>query len=120
MLIQVLASSLRKYLLTITNLTIKNVGLILSLESPPDIICLTETWLTDNDKNESWLISGYNQCCTKSRKTLGGGVMIQIRNTCCILNQIKMPFDEGIIATISKNYFKFSVGVVNAVRREVR
>ena len=31
-----------------------------------------------------------------------------------------MPFDEGIIATISKNYFKFSVGVVNAVRREVR
>ena len=87
-------------------------ALILSLEYPPDIICLTETWLTDNDKNESWLISGYNQCCTKSRKTLGGGVMIQIRNTCCILNQIEMPFDEGIIATISKNYFKFSVGVV--------
>ena len=88
-------------------------ALILSLESPPDIICLTETWLTDNDKNESWLISGYNQCCRKKRKALGGGVMIQIRNTCCILNQIEMPFDEGINATISKSYFKFSVGVVH-------
>ena len=27
-------------------------ALILSLESPPDIICITETWLTKNDPSE--------------------------------------------------------------------
>ena len=43
-------------------------ALILSLESPRDIICITDTWLTKNDTSESWLINGYNQYFTKIAK----------------------------------------------------
>ena len=35
-------------------------ALVHSLESLPDIICLTETWLSDNDDIDSLLVPGYN------------------------------------------------------------
>ena len=43
-------------------------SLFLSLESPPDIICITESWLTKNDPSESWLINSYIQYFTKIAK----------------------------------------------------
>ena len=78
-------------------------ALILSLESPLDIICITETWLTKNDPSESWLINGYNQYFTKNRETTGGGVMIQARNTCCLLNQLDSFSEENLTVDILKN-----------------
>ena len=51
-------------------------SLVLGLESPPAIICITETWLNENDDPKTFLIHGYNQEITKSRTTRGGGVMI--------------------------------------------
>ena len=42
-------------------------ALVLSFESPPDVICLTETWLTDNDHLPSDTLKGYNQFVTKNR-----------------------------------------------------
>ena len=75
-------------------------ALILSLESTPDIICITETWLTKNDPSESWLINGYNQYFTKNRETPGGGVMIQARNTCCLLNQLYSFSEESLTVDI--------------------
>ena len=53
-------------------------ALVHSLESPPNIICLTETWLTENDDINSLLVPGYNNYAIKNRNTHGGGVMIQI------------------------------------------
>ena len=64
-------------------------ALILSLESPPDIICRTETWLTKN--------------C----ETPGGGVMIPARNTCCLLNQLDSFSEESLTVDILKNGYKF-------------
>ena len=34
-------------------------ALILSLESPPGIICLSETWFNDNDNSKGYLVNGY-------------------------------------------------------------
>ena len=45
-------------------------ALVHSLESPPDIICLTETWLSDNDDIDSLLVPGYNNY-VKNRNTHG-------------------------------------------------
>ena len=51
-------------------------ALVHSLESPPNVICLTETWLTDNDDIDSLLVPGYKNYAIKNRNTHGGGVMI--------------------------------------------
>ena len=40
-------------------------ALVLSLESSPDVLCLTETWLTDNDGPELFLVNGYTQYIAK-------------------------------------------------------
>ena len=77
-------------------------ALLLTLESHPDVLCLTETWPTESDTSESWLISGYNQLYARSRSTHGSGIMIQTRGTCCLLKQVQMPFEEGILAEKSK------------------
>ena len=87
-------------------------ALILSPESPPDIICITETWLTKNDPSESWLINGYNHYFRKNRETPGGGVMIQARKTCCLLNQLDSFSEESLTVDILKNGYKFSLCVI--------
>ena len=60
-------------------------ALVLSLESSPDVLCLTETWLTDNDDPKLFLVNGYTQYIAKNRATLGGGVMIQVKSSCKII-----------------------------------
>ena len=55
-------------------------ALILGLESPRDIICISETWLHDNDNCAGYLISDYNQFCMENRQNAKVvGVMIQKR-----------------------------------------
>ena len=52
-------------------------ALVLGLESPPEVLCLTETWLSENDNFNGYLINGYNQFFVKNRDSgRGGGVMI--------------------------------------------
>ena len=34
-------------------------ALVLARESPPDILCLTETWLAENNDPEMFLENGY-------------------------------------------------------------
>ena len=36
-------------------------SLVIGLESPLEILCLTETWLSENDNFNAYLINGYNQ-----------------------------------------------------------
>ena len=87
-------------------------ALVLSLESPPDILCLTETWLTDNDNFESHLVTGYNQYIVKNQTTSHGGVMIQIRSTCSLVKQNDHSFDEAIFADISAKGYTFKLVVI--------
>ena len=71
-------------------------ALILSLESPPDIICLSETWLCESDNYAGLLINGYNQFCVKNRQgTIGGGVMIQVKSNCTLLRELETQFHEA-------------------------
>ena len=52
-------------------------ALILGFESPSDVFCLTETWLTNNDHFPSYILKGYNQVYTqKNGGATYGGVMI--------------------------------------------
>ena len=76
-------------------------ALILSLESPPDVICLTETWLTANDDPKCYLLPGYRQFVFRNRKSTGGGVMMQLHENCVILSEKDSPFEESILSDIS-------------------
>ena len=78
-------------------------ALLLGLESPPALICITETWLNENDDPKFFLIHGYNQEITKSRTTRGGGVMIQIRNAIDLMKNFHTPFDEALSVEIGEN-----------------
>ena len=62
------------------------------------MLCLTETWLTENDDIDSLLVPGFNNYAIKNRNRLGGGVMIQIKNDpggVMIQEQIKIRQKSG-------------------------
>ena len=81
-------------------------ALTLSLESPPDFVCLTEIWLKDNDNCAGYLIVRYNQYCIKNRQNAKGRrVMIQMRNTCNFLRVLKSVFEESLTADLALNVY---------------
>ena len=71
-------------------------ALIHSLESRPNVICLTETWLTDNDDIDSLLVPGYNNYAIKNRNTHGGGVMIQIQDSMSLLETHSTDMEDTL------------------------
>ena len=52
--------------------------LISSLELPPSVLFLTETWLNDDDYSASFRLSGFCSVVSKTRGSIGG-VMLQCR-----------------------------------------
>ena len=50
--------------------------LVSSLESPHSVLCLTETWLNDDDYSASFRLSGVCSVVSKTRGSIGG-VMLQ-------------------------------------------
>ena len=80
-------------------------ALIHSLESPPNVICLTETWLTDNDDIDSLLVPGYNNYAIKNRNTHGGGVMIQIQDSMSLIQTHTTDMEETLL--VSLQYKKY-------------
>ena len=88
-------------------------ALILSLESPPDIICLSETWLNETDEGKIYLINGYNQCLMQNRNGMrGGGVMVQLHKNCNLLKQRDVTFEEALFAEVEKNNYKLKIAVI--------
>ena len=76
-------------------------SLVSGLDSQPDILCLSETWLS-NDNINSYSIKGYKHLAVKNRNTVkGGGVTIQLRNSCNLVTVCKSPFEESIFAEVS-------------------
>ena len=61
--------SLRKNLLNLE-------AFIYSLDVQPDVICLTETWLSETDEISSYIVTGYNGFVATNRGSKGGGVML--------------------------------------------
>ena len=84
-------------------------ALITSLESPPEILCLTETWLSDSEEPENYLVCGYKRYCVKNRAHTGGGVMIQMRDNLTILREIPTKFNEALFLEVEINSYKFKV-----------
>ena len=46
--------------------------LIGSLESLPSILCITETWLSDDDNPDCYAVKGYKPYAAANRSTRGG------------------------------------------------
>ena len=47
-------------------------SLVFSLNAQPDILCLSETWLSNDDNINSYSINGYTQIAVKNRNTVKG------------------------------------------------
>ena len=87
-------------------------ALVHSLESPPNVICLTETWLTQNDDINSLLVPGCNNYAIKSRNTLGGGVMVQIKDPISLLETHSTDMDETVLVSLQYKKFRFNLATV--------
>ena len=87
-------------------------ALVYSLESQPDILCLTETLLGAGDDENCFRVPGYNQSVIKYQSSKGGDVMLQVKSNCSILNDIPVTFDEAICADIENSGYKLRILVV--------
>ena len=87
-------------------------ALVYSLVSQPEILWLTETWLGAGDDENCFRVPGYNPSLIKIRSGKGGGVMLQVKINCSILNDIFVIFDEAICADIAKSGYKLRILVV--------
>ena len=88
-------------------------SLVFSLDAQPDILCLSETWLSNDDNINSYSINGYTQIAVKNRNTVkGGGVMIQLRNSCSLVKVCESPFEESIFAEIRIHNRKVNLIVI--------
>ena len=86
-------------------------ALIHSLESPPNI-CLTETWLTDNNDIDSLLDPGYNNYAIKSRNTHCGGVMIQNQDSMSLLETQSTEMEETHLFSLQYKTYRFKLATV--------
>ena len=71
-------------------------ALILGLSSHPSVLCLSETWLSENDDPKCFLLQGYSQYLTKCRPSRGEDVMIQVRNELRIIKETETSFEEAL------------------------
>ena len=68
-------------------------ALTLGLSSPPSVLCLSETWLSENDDPKLFLLHGYSQYLAKCRPSRGGGMMmIQVRNDLSVIKKTENSF----------------------------
>ena len=71
------------------------------LESPPKIICLTETWLSTDVKSMYTL---KNYPIISHRQGKGGGIVIRIHNSVTIIkdSEVGLPEASGVIVEFEK------------------
>ena len=84
-------------------------ALILSLESKPDILCLNETWLSENDEPSNYVITGFNNWAIRNRNSRGDGVMIQCNNTLNNVKEIPNPFNKAFYLNLEMQSFNFKL-----------
>ena len=54
-----------------------------TMEMKPDLICITETWLSEQNSCEIFNLDGYHHLLVASRKTQGGGLGLYVKETFC-------------------------------------
>ena len=83
-----------------------------SLKSAPDIICLSETWLKDCNDHNSYRLKGSNTITNKSRKGLGGGVMMQLKVNVTVIEEFASELAESISVLAKVNNEVFGMMLV--------
>ena len=91
-------------------------ALISCFESPPSIICLTESWLTNVDDPNLFKVTKYNTCLSKSRVGRGGGIMIQMRDEVSLIEELNCDLDESLLAHLKIGDLKIALLVYNPPR----
>ena len=71
-------------------------ALVYSLESPPNIVAVTETWLDKEDDEKLYRLSGYN-VVSKPRPTRGGGILFQSLKEVEIIKVLDCSIDESLM-----------------------
>ncbi len=84
-------------------------ALVYSLESPPSIVCLTETWLNEDHDPYCFLLKGYTQLSSKVRDSRGGGVMIQVYGSLSFVKEILSNLPESICVHLKSSFYNFLV-----------
>ena len=87
-------------------------ALISCFQSPPSIICLTESWLTNVDDPNLFKVTNYNTCLSKSRVGRGGGIKIQIRDEVSLIEELNSDLDESLLAHLKIGDLKIALLVV--------
>ena len=82
-------------------------ALLSGLESPINLLCLTETWLREIDDVNLFKITGFHTIITNTRKTRGGGTMIQLGDKVNLLEQLEsgIPESLSILVEVSGKQF---------------
>ena len=72
-------------------------ALVYNLESPPKILCITETWLSSkSDNKDMFVIKGFHPVYFEIRRFRGGGTMIQINENFNFIELITINLDEAL------------------------
>ena len=88
-------------------------ALISCFESPPSVICLTESWLTVNDDPNLFKVTNYNNCLSKSRRIgRGGGIMIQISDEVNLIEELNCKLNESLLVHLKFGELKIALLVV--------
>ena len=82
------------------------------LDSPPSILCTTETLLNTQDDSNALLIKGYDQCRVNSRELRGGVVTIQALKGINIVEELPIVIEEALSVKISHLCFLFVITVI--------
>ena len=76
----------------------------------PSVLCLSKTWLTENDDPKCYLVHGYNQLIVQTRISKGGGVMLQMKND--YMKEISTNLEEALMADVIKGDKMFRALVI--------
>ena len=87
-------------------------ALVSSLESSPDLLCLTETWLSENDNPQFFHVNGYKSVLSKNSDSKGGGVMVQISGNCAFQTTYENMLEESLAVKIEKEGYFFCLVVI--------
>ena len=90
---------------------------LLLLREQLDVLCLSETWLTEIIDTSALLLPGYT-ICRRDRKTkkIGGGVAILYRNN-LKAGQLRVPADDTAVEALWMQISSRSTIIVGAVYR---
>ena len=84
-------------------------ALICSLESPPSVLSITDTWLNTHDDSKVFLIKGYDQYSVRSRELRGGVVIIQALKGINIVEELPIAIEKA--SSVKTSHLRFQIAI---------